>query len=388
MRAVQCRRAAPLPCTDADAAGVLERHVLIVIVGRAGGEGDALEQALGDFGLEWTVRWVDDAEALFALPTDTPIDVVVAGHDVPATPAHNLLKLVRQFHPQAVRILLVDDADGGARLHALDGAHRLLRRPLDVGELIEAVESVAELRELLADPALQAAIARVGTLPPPPRLYIELTQLLADPETDAGDIAETISQDPVTAAKVLRLCNSAYFSAGRVVTDVRTAVVRLGQETVRRLVLATEAFGNAPGDADREGLQDRALRTSTLAAQVLPGTSADLAATAGLLAEVGRLLPGVAVDEEGVAAGLPHYADAGAYLLGLWGLPMPIVEAVAHHRAPSRIRQSGFWVGGAVHVASALVTGSAVDEAYLQAVGVAGELPRWRALAQEAALAA
>lgn len=362
--------------------------VLIVIVGRAGAEGPALEQALGDFGLAWTVRWVEDAEALFALDPGQPIDVVVAGQDMAASPAHNLLKLVRQFHPQAVRILLVDDADGSARLHALDGAHRLLRRPLDVGELIEAVESVGELRELLADPVLQAAIARVGTLPPPPKLYIELTQLLADPETDAGDIAETISQDPVTAAKVLRLCNSAYFSAGRVVTDVRTAVVRLGQETVRRLVLATEAFAHASSDVDREALQDRALRTSALAARVLPGTSADLAATAGLLAEVGRLLPGVAHDDADAAAGLPHYADAGAYLLGLWGLPMPIVEAVAHHRAPSRIRQSGFWVGGAVHVAAALVADAPLDETYLGGVGMADALPRWRALAQDVALVA
>lgn len=361
----------------------------IVIVGRAGAEAQALDQALGDFGLEWTVRWVDDAEALFALPSGSAIDVVVAGHDTPAAPAHSLLKLVRQFHPRAVRVLLVDDADGSARLHALDGAHRLLRRPLDVAELIEAVESVVELHALLDDPALQAAIARVGSLPPPPKLYIELTQLLQDPDTDAGDVAEAISQDPVTAAKVLRLCNSAYFSAGRVVSDVRSAVVRLGQDTVRRLVLATEAFGAGAADAaEREGLQERALRTSALAAQVLPGPGADLAATAGLLAEVGRLLPGVAHDAEGVEAGKPHYADAGAYLLGLWGLPMPIVEAVAHHRDPARIRQSGFWVGGAVHVASSLAGELPVDEAYLEAVGMADQLPAWRTRAQDAAMAA
>src|SRR5690606_37973260 len=95
--------------------------------------------------------------------------------------------------------------------------------------------------------------------------------------------------------KVLRLCNSAYFSAGRVVTDIRSAVTRLGLQNIQRLVLATEAFsgtGEVDG-VDREAMQARALATSRLAGQLLGGPSAELAATAGLLAEVGKLLPGV-----------------------------------------------------------------------------------------------
>ena len=80
----------------------------------------------------------------------------------------------------------------------------------------------------------------------------------------------------------------------------------------------------------------------------------------------------------------PHYAEAGAYLLGLWGLPMPIVEAVAHHHRPARVRMSGFWVPGAVHVASALVSGAPVDEDYLRAVCQIDNLPRWREMAADA----
>ena len=76
-------------------------------------------------------------------------------------------------------------------------------------------------------------------------------------------------------------------------------------------------------------------------------------------------------------------AEAGAYLLGLWGLPMPIVEAVAHHQQPGRMRMSGFWVAGAVHVASALVAGTPVDEAYLRSVGQIDKLPKWRSLSEQ-----
>ncbi|RBF15159.1 hypothetical protein BRN14_07125, partial [Xanthomonas oryzae pv. oryzae] len=72
------------------------------------------------------------------------------------------------------------------------------------------------------------------------------------------------------------------------------------------------------------------------------------------------------------------HTEAGAYLLGLWGLPMPIIEAVAFHRHPQRSSLRSFWVTGAVHVATALASGESVDEEYLTKVGVIARLPSWR----------
>jgi HD-like signal output (HDOD) protein len=352
--------------------------VRIAIIGEDGGRIGQFEQALADFGLDWdVVRPTDPAAALDA---PMPADVFVVSQASSA-----LLAQVRQRHPGAVRIQLLEADQDADAMQALDGAHRLLRMPLDAGELIEAVESLSDLRELLDNAELKQRIGSIGSLPPPPRVYIELTQLLRDPESSNNEIAEVLAQDPAIAAKVLRLCNSAYFSGGRVITDFRAAVTRLGHQQISRLVLATETFGaiQSAGNVDREALQDRALRTSRIAGRLLAGASAELAATAGLLAEVGLLLPGIQAEGDG-----PHYAEAGAYLLGLWGLPMPIVEAVAHHHRPARMRSGGFWVTGAVHVASALVSGKDVDEVYLRSVGVADKLPRWRDLVAQLAEAA
>lgn len=95
-------------------------------------------------------------------------------------------------------------------------------------------------------------------------------------------------------------------------------------------------------------MRDRALRISRLASELLAGPSADLAATAGLLAQVGLLLPHPAcVDETGTVTP-PHVA--GVHLLGLRGLPPSIVEAVAFYPTPSHIH--GFWVTGAVSPSS------------------------------------
>lgn len=364
----------------------MEARVDIIIVGEDGGRSDVFRAALADFGLDWDVCWLEDASAALALPQDRVADVVVVDMQLGGA---SLLNQLRGRHPDAVRVLLVDRGKDSNVIQALDCAHRVLMKPLDAAELIEAVESVVEVRELLDNAELKEAVGRIGSLPPPPRLYIDLTQLLRDPEASTAEIAEVLSMDPGVAAKVLRLSNSAYFSGGRVITDVRNAVTRLGHQTLNMLVLASETFGagQGAGGRDREAMQDRALRTSQLAARVLGGSSADLAATAGLLAEVGLLMPGVRgrgdVDGNG-----PHYAEAGAYLLGLWGLPMPIVEAVAHHHRPGRLRATGFWVTGAVHVASAIVAGAEVDEDYLRSVGVIDRLPRWRSLGEQIAEAA
>ena len=362
---------------------------IVIVGGDVGPDGD-VEQTLTDMGLDWEVQRIADPAAALQLPAEPAVDVFVSAMSGGLHQGVALMAQLRSRYPDAMRILLLDEGNDFVASEALEYAHRLLHRPLDASELIEAVESVVDLRELLDNEELKQAVGRAGSLPPPPRLYLDLIQLLRDPEAGNDEIAELLSQDPAMVAKVLRLCNSAYFSNGRVITDIRVAVTRLGQHALHRLVLATEAFGvSGPPGIDREAMQDRALRTSKLAGRLLAGPSAELAATAGLLAEVGRLLPGVRGRDDPPDAGGPHYAEAGAYLLGMWGLPMPIVEAVARHHNPGSKRSgNGFWVAGAVHVASALVADAPVDEDYLRSVGMLDKLPQWRSMLEPAAVAA
>ncbi|MFN7136622.1 MAG: HDOD domain-containing protein [Thermomonas sp.] len=351
----------------------------IVIAGEDAGRAAEFDALLADYGLDWTIDWLPAGTTVD--PAMSAFDVFVCGLRPGPIGGPELLARVAALYPQAVRILLLDQNPDEASVdiaQGLDGAHRVLARPLDAAELVAAVESVVDLRELLDNEALKRVLGRINSLPPPPRLYLQLTRLLRDPDASNATIAQTLSQDPAIAAKVLRLCNSAYFSGGREITDMRAAVTRLGHQTLLRMVLTIEAFGGPKlaSSHEREAMQDRALRASNLARRLLPGPSAELAATASLLAEVGRLLPGVssgAPGEEG-----PHYAEAGAYLMGLWGLPMPIVEAVAYQHRPGQLRAAGFWVAGAVHVATALVAGREPDEAYLRSVGMLERLSQWR----------
>lgn len=342
---------------------------------------------VGGMDESWDVQCVGDGATATSLAADLPQDIVVVAPVLPDMPAATLLGQIRTLRPETSRIALVGDRDPPpARVLSL--AHRFLPLPLGEELLLEAIGSLEELRDLLGDPRLREHIGRIDQLPSPPHTYLALMHALeADDETSATEIARLISGDPAIAAKVLQLCNSAYFSAGRSITDLRMAVTRLGIGTLRNLVLASEVFGqSAQTGVERHALQQRALLASQLARRLLPESSAELGATAALLADIGLLLPGVhdarnaaAGEHDGAGEGdVLDHAEAGAYLLGLWGLPMPIIEAVAFQRAPARAGTRSFWVTGAVHVATSLVARVGVDEDYLRRTGVLDRLDGWR----------
>jgi HD-like signal output (HDOD) protein len=86
------------------------------------------------------------------------------------------------------------------------------------------------------------------------------------------------------------------------------------------------------------------------------------------------------------------HADVGGYLIGLWGLPDPVVQAVALHHCPRKAGPAAFSPLLAVHVANALVgdvfadlggKSGPVDREYLDSIGLAERLPVWAEACRE-----
>jgi HD-like signal output (HDOD) protein len=84
--------------------------------------------------------------------------------------------------------------------------------------------------------------------------------------------------------------------------------------------------------------------------------------------------------------GVTH-AEAGAYVLGTWGVPFAVVEAVAGHHEPARVKSASLDTTTAIHIAQALVSEvdasccsvSTLDEEHLGKLGLLGEVDGWRA---------
>jgi len=88
------------------------------------------------------------------------------------------------------------------------------------------------------------------------------------------------------------------------------------------------------------------------------------------------------------------HAMVAAYVLGIWGLPPPIVEAVAYHHDPPHGLEPKLGVLAALYIANRIVHEISdqgtdaegvekLDMAYVNALGVAGKLDGWRKIARE-----
>jgi HD-like signal output (HDOD) protein len=160
-----------------------------------------------------------------------------------------------------------------------------------------------------------------------------------------------------------------------------------------------------------EALQRHARLTALIAARLpLPSHLSDITVVASMLHDLGKLIMAWKLPErfgkllaEAALEDCPLYiveqreygfshAEIGAYLLGLWGLPYAVVEAVALHHRPDRVPHRKFDAVAAVFVAGLLaheIEGSPAGErieqpldAYqeeLASMGVEENLVQWRA---------
>ncbi|HZR99600.1 MAG TPA: response regulator [Chloroflexota bacterium] len=369
---------------------------------------------------EWDMTFAAGGEQALVALAETPCDVIVTDMRMPGMDGVTLLEQVKTQWPQMVRIVLSGYTELEATLRTVPVAHQFLTKPCDPDRLKEVVERACALQSLLGGDALRATIAQMGDLPSQPGVYLALAEALADPATSMADVARLVEQDIAMSAKCLQLVNSAFFGLGRRVTSVQQAVSYLGTDMLKALVFTVEVFhafqpAGAAGGFDLEALQRHSLLVARLATKLLAGRQpADDAFVAGMLHDVGKLVLVTRLPEQAaaIAAGAAQtgrpwhvmeeevlgvtHAEIGAYLLGLWGLPQQTVEALAYHHTPARLPRNEFDVLAAVYVADVLIDEQTVaqglgaaelsgplDEEFLGALGVAEQVPAWRALAAE-----
>ncbi|MFC6840455.1 HDOD domain-containing protein [Xanthomonas theicola] len=201
---------------------------------------------------------------------------------------------------------------------------------------------------------LEVLFDRLHTLPTIPKVAQDLILQFDNPKTSLDSVARNIELDPVIAAKVLRLANSARFRGMRDSTSVEDAALRLGFNTLRTLVLASAMTGafHAPSHFDLRGFWLHSFEVAgvcrLLARQ--KGLDPETAFTCGMMHNIGELLiqtgaPDYAARlhadasssgraaEETVQLGF-GYPEVGAELARRWHLPQVIQTAIAYQARP------------------------------------------------------
>jgi len=230
---------------------------------------------------------------------------------------------------------------------------------------------------LMKNPHLEMLLSRITDVPTLPGSVLRVMQMIEDPFCSSSDLAKVIQADPAMAAKVLKLANSSYYGFRQKIGNIPQAVTLLGFATLKNTLLAAAVFDMfrvAGTGFDLPALWKHSVSTATAAKLVAKRARyphSEKAFTAALLHDVGkivlaRFLPAGlaeimdAVREEQLAMydaekqvlGLAHPA-LGAWVLGRWGLPAPIVEAVEFHHHPTRA-QNSFDLAAIVYLANIL----------------------------------
>jgi HD-like signal output (HDOD) protein/ActR/RegA family two-component response regulator len=380
---------------------------------------EGLQRMLRSMRHEWDMAFAGGAEEALGMLAAAPFDVVVTDMRMPGMDGAELLRQVMNQYPHLVRIILSGHSDQEMAVRSVGAAHQYLSKPCDADALKQTVARACAQRGLLADESLRRLVSRTGALPSLPALYAELVGELQSEDVTVKRVGEIISRDVGMTAKILQVVNSAFFGLGRPLTSPVEAVSYLGLDRVKALVLSLQVFSEfkvaaVPGFSPAKlwshclavgRLAETVAKTAGAAARAVSGE----AFTAGLLHDAGKLvLAANAPEQYGEAIRLAPaeglslaeaerrvfgvtQSEVGGYLLGLWGLPPTLVEAVAFHACPRERPGEDFRPLTAAHVASALLRETesppasqgcaALDEDYLARLNLTDRLPEWRAAA-------
>jgi putative nucleotidyltransferase with HDIG domain len=353
----------------------------------------------------WQMVFVESAARAIAELERTPFDVIVTDMRMPGTDGAELLQAVSERWPHVVRIVLSGYAERDQALRLVPVAHQYLSKPCDAQRLVALIERCVALHTLLPSGELRSRVGRVRALPMMAAVHSRLQASMANGTLDVQEAAEIVASDPVTAAKVLQLANSAFFRLARPVSNIDQAVSYIGVAALRSVLPSPAVFLPWPEEGPMREVDFGRLQAHSHAmaagAQVLAGEApwADEALLAGLLHDIGYWVlaqesPGELAEAIVLAAreriplhvaeariiGASH-AQVGAYLLGLWGLPSSIVDSVAYHHEPASAPQREFGPLAALALtrallpseeseafAGGLVADSKVDASYLSSL--------------------
>lgn len=381
---------------------------------------DGLRRSLRRYRERWETTYANGGEVAMAEFEAAPFDIVVSDMQMPGMDGYALLSHIREEYPDTVRIILSGQTEQSVAMRSVSISHQFLAKPCEGERLREVLDRACAVRDLCASSHLRGVISKLGNLPSSPKIFLALTQAMADEDTGAPEVAEIVERDMAMSAKLLQIVNSAYFGLPRTVSSVRDAVVFLGMGMIRSLVLSEEAFRSFksnPAFTTRqlEDEHEHAMLTATAARALCADSKlAEQAFLAGMLHDIGTMIIATqcprdlfrlrmaqkAENDDDRTGGVERevlgttHAQLGAYLLGTWGVPLRVTEAVAFHHDPGCVDHTEFDVITAVHVADALVSElssrnspigepSGLDTAYLERLGLTGQIDEWRATTEK-----
>ncbi len=214
------------------------------------------------------------------------------------------------------------------------------------------------------DNKVKSVISNIRNLPTPPIVFNQIQKVINDPKASATAVAAILAEDPAMSVKVLKLTNSAFYGLAREVDSVKQAVVIVGMEAIKNLVLSASVLDMFKGRDVNPDFQDRYWRHSLatgFCCRILAKNfkargfvDADAAFSAGLLHDVGKMIICCFLPDEykkyielrdnnqsdqdylveQQTLDFTH-AEIGGFLALQWKLPEKLGTAITYHHNPA-----------------------------------------------------
>ena len=232
------------------------------------------------------------------------------------------------------------------------------------------------------DNKVKQVVSNIQNLPTPPIVFQQIQKVINDPNCSAAMVAAILAEDPAMSVKVLKLTNSAFYGLSREVNSVKQAIVIVGFEAIKNLVLSASVLDMFKGkDIDQEaqekfwrhslatGFSCRILSKELQARCIL---DQDTAFSAGLLHDLGKVVFSCFLSDqykqlqaareldktseefelENKTLGYNH-AQIGGFLASLWKLPEKLGKAISYHHNPQELKEDNM-LAHLVHIANYL----------------------------------
>ncbi len=379
-----------------------------------------LQRSLRKMRDAWDMTFTSSAQEALAILDNNPMDVIISDMKMPEMDGTQLLAEVKQRHPHIVRLILSGHVEQETTIKSVQFAHQCLSKPCDVKVLKQTLAKLFALRDILSDDSIKKIVSQIESLPSLPTIYTEIMAEMQSADPSIKNVGAIIGRDVSMTAKILQVVNSVFFGLPQKIGNPQQAVMLLGLEAIKAMVLSVKIFSEFSQKKfswfNLDALFNHSISVSTHAKAIVKSEKMDqdlinYSLMAGLLHDLGKLILATNFKDtyrqvltesqnsdhnlwelEHETFGTGH-AEIGAYLMGLWNLENPIIEAIAFHHCPANSVSSQMGLLAAVHIANALDHEEdspedrqielLYDNEYLDRLGVSNRIPEWRRVCKE-----
>jgi HD-like signal output (HDOD) protein len=286
-----------------------------------------------------------------------------------------ILTYIKNHFPKTIRICVSDVQTNLEHFmpKKMNNSQIQCNKSISIDDLFSLIDKVLEIDAKVKNKNLINLMPNLKHLPTVPQVYFEMTNMIMN-NVSVEDIANKLEEDPAITSNILKLANTAFYNAKT--GSIRQAIMFIGLINVKNIILTNAVFGNDGLDPKTRDLHWTHVRMTN---KILNGFYVDFLgkplnnniSAVGLLHDIGSIVlmsnypiefdaivKRSAVDPtlkfhdlEREVIGFSH-EELGGYLLDLWGLPYPIIEAALYHHDPMNPNIINQELVKAVHLAN------------------------------------